>query len=104
MLEKLITQTRPLRPLILMMDSTRFSETDPATRVVTTEAVDVASTEVEVASAVMVVDVAAAAEVLVVPLEEARDAAMSLEYSKPWHAVNAQPTNLLESPEGNCTS
>jgi hypothetical protein len=86
------------------MDSTRSSETDPATRAVTTEAVDVASTEDEAVSAVMVVDVAAAVEVLVVPLEAASDAAMSLKCSQQWHAVNAQPTNLLESPEGNCTS
>lgn len=62
-----------------------------------------ASTEVEAVSAVMVVDVVAAAEVLAVP-PELRDAMMSLKYSQTRHAVNAQPTNLLESPEGNCTS
>lgn len=52
-----------------MMDSSPSSETDPATREVTTEVVDVASTVVEVASVVTVVVVAAVTEVEVVPLE-----------------------------------
>jgi hypothetical protein len=86
------------------MASTKSSETDPATRVATTEAVDVVSTEVEAAFAVMVVAEAAAVEVLVVPLEEVLDAAKSPKCSQSWHAINAQSTNLLESPEGTCTS
>lgn len=83
------------------MDSSPSSETDPATREVTTEVVDVASTVVEVASVVTVVVVAAVTEVEVVPLE-VDDATRSRKLLKPGIGLT-QPTNLLESPRGKCT-
>jgi hypothetical protein len=75
------------------MDSSPSSETDPATREVTTEVVDEASTVVEVASVVMAVVAAAVTEVAVVPLE-VDDATRSRKLFETWHWVDT----TYESP------
>jgi hypothetical protein len=75
------------------MDSSPSSETDPATREVTTEVVDEASTVDEVASVVMAVVAAAVTEVAVVPLE-VDDATRSRKLFETWHWVDT----TYESP------
>jgi hypothetical protein len=75
------------------MDSSPSSETDPATREVTTEVVDEASTVVEVASVVTAVVVAAVTEVAAVPLG-VDDATRSRKLFETWHWVGT----TYESP------